>query len=118
MDTTHSILIVEDDPATCALYQRTLGGTYRVIMRSNGAQALKVLQSQPVSALVLEPSVAYGQGWALIAEVRATPAISRVPIVVCSSVDARRRGLALGGTAYLLKPIQPTALLATLQQLL
>jgi DNA-binding response OmpR family regulator len=118
MDTIHSILIVEDDPATCALYERVLGGTYRVIVQNNSAQALKVLQSQPISVVVLEPSLAYGQGWALIADVRATPAISRVPIVVCSSVDARRRSLALGGTAYLLKPIQPNALLATLRQLL
>jgi two-component system chemotaxis sensor kinase CheA len=117
MDMIHSILIVEDDTATCALYERVLGGTYRVIVRSNSAQALKVLRSQPISVIVLEPSVAYGQGWALIADVRAAPAISRVPIVVCSSVDARLRGLALGGTAYLLKPIQPNALLATLRQL-
>jgi DNA-binding response OmpR family regulator len=112
----HSILIVEDDPATCALYERVLGGAYRVIVRSSSAQALKVLQSQPIAVVVLEPSLAYGQGWALITDVRATPAICRVPIVVCSSVDARRRSLALGGTAYLLKPIQPNALLATLRQ--
>jgi DNA-binding response OmpR family regulator len=118
MDTIHTILIVEDDPATCALYERLLGSTYRVIVRSSSAQALRVLQSQPIAVVVLEPSLAYGQGWTLIADVRATPAISRVPIVVCSSVDARRRSLALGGTAYLLKPIQPNALLATLRQLL
>jgi twitching motility two-component system response regulator PilG len=116
MDATRSILIVDDDPATCALYERILGSTYRVIVRSDSAEALTVLQSEPVAVVLLEPNLAYGQGWAMLTDIRSIPSLNAVPVVLCSAVDERRRGLTLGGVAYLLKPFLPSMLLATVQQ--
>lgn len=113
IDATRPILIVDDDPATCALYERVLGNTYRVIVCGDKVQALAVLQSERVAVVVLEPNLAYGQGWAMLADMHGD-----VPVVLCSSVDERRRGLMLGSAAYLLKPFLPSVLLATVQQLI
>jgi DNA-binding response OmpR family regulator len=41
-----------------------------------------------------------------------------IPLIVCSTLDERRRGIALGAAAYLVKPTLPATLLATLQQVL
>jgi len=112
MDATPSILIVDDDPATCALYERILGTNYRVIVCGDCVQALDILQSQPVAVVVLEPNLTYGQGWDLLGKTDC------VPVVVCSSIDERRRGMSLGGVAYLVKPFLPSILLATVQQFL
>ena len=116
MDATRSILIVDDDPATCALYERVLGSTYRVIVCGDSAQALALLEAEAVAGVVLATNLVYGQGWEMLAQVGGTPSISAIPVVLCSAVDDRRRGLTLGSGAYLLKPFLPSILLATVQQ--
>lgn len=117
MDVPHAILIVDDDLATCALYERVLGVTYRVIVCGDGPSARAVLASQSVAIVILEPNLAYGQGWAFLEDMRATPATGSTPVVLCSAVDDRRRGLTLGSVAYLIKPFLPSLLLATVQQM-
>ena len=54
----------------------------------------------------------------LIESLRSIPRLSSVRIILCSTQDERRRGMSLGATAYLVKPILPTALLDTLRQVL
>lgn len=110
------ILIAEDDSATCALYQRVLGSILPVIICSDHISVLQVLRRQPIQVVVLEPNVAYGQGWTVLTVMQATPQLRTVPVVVCSSIDARRYGLALGGAVYLVKPVSPDVLVAAVQQ--
>jgi DNA-binding response OmpR family regulator len=39
-----------------------------------------------------------------------------VPIILCSALDERKRGLELGASAYLVKPVLPAALLEALRR--
>lgn len=112
-----TILIVEQDAPTRALYLRELGRDYRAFACANEYDALDIARSQPISAIVLEPALPDGAGWSLLARLRELFSAHDVPIILCSTLDERRRGMMLGATVYLVKPVLPTTLLATLQRL-
>lgn len=103
--TTQSILIVEHDEPTRELYRRALSHDYHVLATCEIATALDLLGSQRIAAIVLEP--AGPRGWDLLAEVQRMTGGARVPIILCSTQDERRRGMQLGASAYLVKPVLP-----------
>jgi CheY-like chemotaxis protein len=105
-----TILLIEDDPSTRELYQRELSRDYAVLACGNESEALALLESHPVSLIVLEPVLQDGQGWSFLAMLHAMPRTRTIPIILCSTLDERRRGLELGATLYLTKPVLPVAL--------
>lgn len=113
-----AILILENDAATVQLYQRELGRTYRVIASGDARQALEILDSEAINAVVLEPAAFDENGWDLLAAMTTQRRGHSVPIVVCSVLDERRRGMSLGAAAYLVKPVLPVALQDTLDHVL
>jgi DNA-binding response OmpR family regulator len=113
-----TLLIVEKDAATRELYRRELGRSYAVVAAEDAYQALEVLRSERVEAVILEPVTADDIGWDLISAIRALPNQPPIPVILCSALDERRRGLSLGAAAYLVKPVLPSSLLATLRQIL
>ncbi|MCB0205923.1 MAG: response regulator [Anaerolineae bacterium] len=113
-----TILLVEQDDATRELYQRELGRRFRVVAINDVEQTLVLLQNEQFDALVLEPTVSNGAGWSVLETLQASPPRAPVRIVLCSALDERRRGMNLGAAAYLVKPVLPTALLSTLDQIL
>lgn len=107
---TQTILLIEDDASTRELYQRELSRDYKVLACSTESEALALLDSYPVCTIVLEPAVQSGQGWSLLAMLHAMPHTRTIPIILCSTLDERRRGMDLGATLYLTKPVLPVAL--------
>jgi len=120
MSTTQpTILIVESDTAMLELYCRELSQHFSVLACSRKSEVLPVIQAKPVNAVVLEPAAWNGQGWDLLESISALPAEARsFPIVLCSIIDERKRGLAKGAAAFLVKPVLPSQLLQTLRQLI
>lgn len=106
-----TILIIDDDPAILDLYHRELGQDFDVITCSKKDDALAVIHSQNLDAIVLEPIAMNGQGWGLLNMITTTRSL---PIILCSLQDERRYGLEMGATVFLVKPILPFQLLETL----
>jgi DNA-binding response OmpR family regulator len=105
-----AVLLIEDDPSTRELYGRELSRDYQVLTCSTESEALALLETHPVCAIVLEPGLQNGQGWSLLAMLHVMPRTRTIPIILCSTLDERRRGMELGATLYLTKPVLPVAL--------
>ena len=114
--TPQAILIVERDRPTLELYQRELSRDFRIFTCGEAHQALDVLRAHRISAVVLEPSTPNEEGWSLLAAIKSLPSPAPIPVVLCSTLDERKRGIEMGATAYLIKPVLPSTLLATLHQ--
>jgi DNA-binding response OmpR family regulator len=112
------VLIGEPDQATNVLYQRALGAAFTVIAASDEDTMLDMLRTTPIAALILEPAIFVASGWDGLATISHLCAAQGIPLIVCSTLDERRRGTALGATAYLVKPTLPATLLVTLRQLI
>ena len=115
---TQEILIIECDLPTLELYLRELSRDYQILACSETQQALALLQAHAVAAVVLEPSTPDEQGWSLLADIKSLPGSSPIPVVLCSTLDERKRGMEMGAAAYLVKPVLPTTLLKTLRQVI
>jgi DNA-binding response OmpR family regulator len=116
--TEQSILIVEYDLPTLELYQRELSRDYQILACSQTQQALALLQTHCVSAVVLEPATPDEQGWSLLAAIKSMSGPSSIPVILCSTLDERKRGMEMGAIAYLVKPVLPTTLRETLRQVI
>jgi DNA-binding response OmpR family regulator len=113
-----SILIIDNDLPTLELYQRTLSQDYLVFTCVSEVDAQRILQQQAVDAIVLEPAMHNGQGWAVLNARNEAAEAHRIPVIICSTVDERRRGLDMGAAACLVKPVLPATLRDVLQQIL
>lgn len=117
-DAPLSILLVEADDVTQQLYARELSRRYRVFTCRDEVDALRFLRTEDIRAIILEPALADGLGWRLLASIRHMQPGADIPIVLCSAVDERRKGMDLGAAAYLIKPVLPVTLRNTLDQIL
>jgi DNA-binding NtrC family response regulator len=107
-----TLLLFEQDRATRQLYRRELGRHWHVITVESATDCTNVLTQEVVHAVVFELGAASDDDWALLAEIIRLAAAVKTPVIVCSAIDARSRGYALGVSAYLVKPVLPQQLIA------
>jgi PAS domain S-box-containing protein len=111
------VLVVDDDPQVGDLLRRFLTKEgFEVVATTEGAQVLSLarqIQPQAITLDVMMPDVS---GWSVLAELKADPELSSIPVIILSMVDDQRVGFALGATDYLTKPIDRERLVAILQR--
>ena len=71
-----------------------------------------MLAGETIHAVILELGVAGDDDWALLSKIRGLPASAGIPIIMCSTVDARSKGYALGVSSYLVKPVSAQQLVS------
>ena len=113
--TDRVVLLAEPDQASSMLYQRVLRAAFEVITAPDEGTVLQMLHTRPIAALVLDPMIFVAHRWEQLAAISRVCAERGIPLVVCSTLDERRRGIELGATTYLIKPTLPATLLDTLQ---
>ena len=101
------MVVVEDDQSSLELLQVYLeDGGLRLESRTGWRDRLGHVRRERPDAVVLDIRLPGLVGWDMLAALKADTATSAIPVVVASVVDERARGLSLGATAYLVKPIQ------------
>jgi len=115
-----SILIVEDDFISQAILEeilRTAG--YQTTVVDTAADAWARLTSDQVfDAVLLDRNLPDGDGLSLLAQIKASPAMARIPVIMqtaLTSHDDIQAGLKAGAHYYLTKPFDNVALLAIVQ---
>jgi YesN/AraC family two-component response regulator len=82
------ILIVDDDPQVCELYQDVLAKglpDYPVRMANDGASALSIMAQETPSLVILDLMMPEVDGFDVLDQMRADPKIRRVPVLIMSS---------------------------------
>lgn len=118
-----SFLIIEDSPTMRQLIRFALNRIpgASVVEASDGVDGLKKLASNEVDLILTDINMPIMDGLKLVSLVRSNEAYSDVPIVIITTEGAKEdkeRAMALGANAYITKPIQSTALLTTVKELL
>ncbi len=116
-------LVVDDSPAmrkqlSYAL-QRVIG--VDTIEAGDGADAWRKLASSTFDILITDINMPLMDGLKLVSLVRQGGPHQRIPIVVITTEGAeadRRRAMALGASAYLVKPVQAQQVVETVRTLL
>ncbi len=123
MSAEYRCLVVEDSPIMRQLLVLALGriGELRVVEAKDGVDALRKLAHETFDIILTDINMPIMDGLKLVHRIRNNPAHKNIPIVIITTESAeedRQRALALGATAYIVKPIQALQVIATVRALL
>lgn len=118
----HTVLVVDDHPATRYATARTLRAAgFKTVEASGGQQALD-LAPRDVSAVVLDVHMPDLDGFEVCRRLRSDVRTEFLPIIHLSAArvegEDRIAGLNAGADAYLVHPADPAILVATVQALI
>ena len=117
------VLIVDDNIATrYALRRRLERHGMTILEGGTGAEGLALIAEQSLDALILDVNLPDMSGFDVVRLLRAKPATALLPIIHVSAASIQTgdiiTGLEAGADAYLIHPVDPDVLLATLRTLL
>jgi len=113
------ILVVEDQAQVRLLYEKFLVDTeFQVFTASSIREAEDVWGSVKPAAVVLDILLNGEDAWTWLAQIKNDPVRRRVPVIVATEVEDKRKGLSLGADAYYIKPIFKQQLISTLRTLI
>ncbi len=106
-----TILIVEDSATTRALIRAVIEemNDYETMEASSGFEALKVLPSREFDLIITDINMPDINGLELINFIRQNVSYKHLPIIIVStekSEEDKKRGMALGASAYITKPFK------------
>ncbi|HLO62531.1 MAG TPA: two-component system response regulator [Azonexus sp.] len=111
-----TILIVDDTPENLSVLGELLQPAFRVRAANSGRRALQIAMADPTPDIILlDVMMPDMDGYAVLAELKATEATRRIPVIFVTAMDGtadEERGLELGAVDYITKPIRPTIVLA------
>ncbi len=105
-------MIVDDIPENISLLAASLEGTgYRITAATSGAEALRLsFSSHPPDIILLDVMMPDLDGYEVCRRLKSDPRTAGIPIIFITSLVApedEMRGLSLGATDYIHKPISP-----------
>ncbi|GAC1344666.1 MAG: hypothetical protein NVSMB23_19830 [Myxococcales bacterium] len=112
------ILIVDDDPdilQTLGLCLSTEG--YRILMASNGEEALEVLRAERPHVILLDLMMPVMDGWQFVAEMDARGLRASALLILSADRAVQGHAGSLRASAYLAKPFDLDELLSKVQEL-
>lgn len=119
----HAVLVVDDNPATRYSTARVIRAAgFGIVEAATGHEALARCNEGRVSAVVLDVHLPDIDGFQVCRAIRANPATRLLPVVHLSAQYVKDEdqvtGLNAGADGYLIHPVEPTVLVATLQALI
>ncbi|WP_397448738.1 response regulator [Pseudomonas sp. NA-150] len=117
------LLIVDDNAATrYALRRRMERHGFCVLEAGTGTEGLALIAEQIPDALILDVNLPDMSGFDIVRQLRSEPRTALLPVVHVSAASIQTgdiiTGLEAGADAYLIHPIDPDVLLATVRTLL
>ena len=121
MKSPDRLLIVDDVPDNLFLVRTILEEEgYEIITSSNGQDALKVIESEPIDLVLLDVMMPKMDGYEVTRRIRAMKDLPFIPILLITAYDRANavKGLDLGADEFIRKPIEADELLARVRSLL
>ena len=112
------VLALDDDPETRLVYDKHLRDTrYQPLQARSLREARELMKRTRPHAILLDIVLRGEDTWRWLGELKSNPTTAKIPIIVITSIDDERKGMALGADAYCLKPLERAALLEKLDAL-
>jgi PAS domain S-box-containing protein len=114
------VLVVDDEPDTCALLRMVLEQFNSIVTTAgSAADALTIIKQMKPDILVCDIGMPDEDGYALIGKVRALPAeqgghIPAIALTAYAQLEDRMRALSAGYQLHVPKPIEPMELASVL----
>ena len=111
-----TVLVIDDDPATHELVQRTLAREgFGTVGAMSGAEGIALAHALRPAVIALDVVMPGQDGWQVLRALKADPALADIPVVMVTLLDERPLALSLGAAGYLGKPIDRDELVRVLR---
>jgi hypothetical protein len=111
------VLLIDDDPDVRELFARMMPRRgFRVLVSSTGAQGIELAGRLKPDAIVLDVKMPGMSGWDVLSALKLSERTAHLPVIMLTVLHQKEIGQALGAVDYLLKPLEPDALTATLRR--
>jgi CheY-like chemotaxis protein len=111
-----TVLVIDDDPDARDLMRRFLAREgFDTLTANNAAEGLRLARQFKPTLITLDVVMPRKDGWAVLRELKADPALAAIPLVMLSILDEQDKGFALGAADYLTKPFDRERLRSVLQ---
>jgi CheY-like chemotaxis protein len=111
------ILVIDDDPDVRQLLQRhLLAEGFRVLTAASGEEGLRIAREVRPRAITLDVMMPGMDGWSVLAELKKDPRVAQIPVLLCTILDDKHLGFALGASEFLTKPVDRGQLVAMLRK--
>jgi signal transduction histidine kinase/DNA-binding response OmpR family regulator len=115
--TAPTVLVVDDDAVVRDLMERFLSADgFRVVTAASGDEGLRLAREVAPAAITLDVLMPGTDGWAVLAALKADPALAAIPVVMLTMLDQEDLGYALGASDFVTKPVDRERLVTVLQQ--
>ena len=108
------VLSVDDSPIVQISIKRALSGHYNIMLASQAAEALKILNQYSVELLLLDLTMPDVDGLDFCKMIRKIPKFHDLPIIMVTARDGlinKMKGQIAGTNRYITKPFKPEELL-------
>lgn len=122
LETPATIVVVEDNPANLVLVEEILKTSgYRTIGATSAEEAQEMIEERLPDLILLDIRLPGMDGTTFVRKLRSLPSTQDLPIIALTAQampDEVAIGMAAGFDAYVVKPVQRTALLQVVQDAL
>jgi PAS domain S-box-containing protein len=113
----NTVLVIDDDDAVRDLLERFLGSEgFRVVSAGGGEEGLRLARELRPDVITLDAIMPGMDGWSVLADLKADPDVSHIPVVMLTMVHDKSLGYALGAADYLTKPVERQRLVSVLKR--
>jgi signal transduction histidine kinase/CheY-like chemotaxis protein len=111
------VLVIDDDPNAVYLLQENLNqDRFEIIGTRSGREGLEMARRCQPQAILLDIVMPEADGWQVLHDLKEDPSTAGIPVILLTIVDKKALGFRLGASAYLLKPLDPAAVMETLNR--
>lgn len=114
------VLIADDDKVARTYLRLVLSSSFEVEEASDALEAMHLLTSGHFDCLILDDQMPKGTGVSIARQVRGTPRMSHVPIVLVTATATAARqieGMRCGVSVFMHKPVDGKQLLTLVETL-
>jgi CheY-like chemotaxis protein len=109
------LLVIDDNPDFIDLINRYLDGQdWQVLGAGDGEAARQAIEQARPDTILLDVILPIEDGWDLLLSLKTGESTRSIPVLVCSALHEPGLVVALGGAAFLPKPLTRQALLEAL----
>ena len=114
---TNRVLVIDDDATVRDIMRRYLSREgFDIVTAQDGNEGIALARELMPSVITLDILMPGTGGWSVLQELKSDPNLAAIPVIMISILDEQHKGIALGASGYLSKPVDRAKLAALLQE--
>jgi signal transduction histidine kinase/CheY-like chemotaxis protein len=111
------VLIIDDDESVHGVLTNMLTREgYSTRVARDGKEGLRIAREYHPDIIILDILMPSMDGWSVLSQLKTTPGLTEVPIILLTMLENKDMGFALGAADYLTKPIDAKKLIPVIER--